>query len=181
MKSYLEYIKEGKEYHEVIENLFKFIDDNFDDIDIKLVCGEGDLEEKFPDFELYLNSDKDNLLKFKLVTCTEHCVRIEDENGKEYEFEFDGTWKDLELKLCNYISRLTLNTTPIDDIIEFLNTKYIPKLIHEIQKFIKNSYEYQKRLIEKGYIPELKGLKLDPKILQEYPEMKDIKKQTEWS
>jgi len=34
---------------------------------------------------------------------------------------------------------------------------------------------------DKGEISKLKDVKLNDKILQEYPEMRDIKKQSEWS
>ena len=54
-------------------------------------------------------------------------------------------------------------------------------VVYWIQRLVKKTYDYQKDVIEKGELNKLKDVKINDKILDEYPEMKDIKKQTEWS
>ena len=58
---------------------------------------------------------------------------------------------------------------------------FITNIKKDIYKSIYNTYEGQKYLIEKGELKTLKDVIINDRILQEYPEIRDIKKQTEWS
>ena len=51
----------------------------------------------------------------------------------------------------------------------------------ELVDHYKNSYLYQKYLFDEGKIKELLKLKICSELLSEHPEIKDVKKQTEWS
>lgn len=55
------------------------------------------------------------------------------------------------------------------------------KRTRDIVKYYKKSYLYQKYLINKGEIRTLMSLEINPQILEEHPEIKDFRKQVDWS
>jgi len=182
IKTYLQYITEDKKYNEIKDKFFEFIDKNSDNVECILDFVADDIDNEFPDFEFFL----DDNFKFKISSVSESIIRISNYTGTHptsQEFDLSNKFqymKDIKSKIIDYMFIIIIKND-IRDLIEFLESHYKPIYIKELQDKIKESYEYQKRLIEEGYISDMKDLKLNPKIVEEYPEMNDIKKQNDWS
>ncbi len=70
----------------------------------------------------------------------------------------------------------------VDVMYEFIkHNKRSSKCEDVANYYLITSYIYQKDAIDKGELYLLKDVKIHPKILEEYPEVKDIKKQSDWS
>lgn len=172
MKRYLEYIKESQE-----DVYTKFIKDlnNIDDF----VVGIDFNSSNQPDFYI---SDKNNT-RYIIETYSKR-IRIKEFNKGNWTGEIcidTPTDTSTSYRFHNVAKILTKLLINCDEFTFIMKYKYENSEFMEMIQNIANSYEFQKEIIEEGELTKLANIKINTQILQEYPEIKDIKKQSEWS
>ena len=178
MKTYLQYIKENKQASEVLDDMIKDINQEGVTIEI-LDAGFAAL----PDFKF----KKDGLEIYRIELFSDELNFSKRDPGGNITIKNPlKAVPSLIKKLIDVIVKLFIKQKDFDTCFEIsidsdVDVTFINYFNSEINKRIRESYEYQKDAIEKGELIRLKDIKLNDRILQEYPEMKDIKKQYDWS
>ena len=198
MKKYLEYIKEHIDDADPREKWVSDVEELFEQID-KVIVNTLNLKMTIDNVDLldfvFTDELSNERIRFELETQdiqlkiftyfglggvgTNSKMRTEDISyGKGVDYIVDNIIEiivEFIIKQKIYINLSQFEVKPIH------NDIFLGIFKHNVMKKLKESYEYQKYLIEKGEIYKLKDVKINDKTTQEYPEMKDVKKQIEWS
>jgi len=192
MKTYLQYIKESVKEDINIRGLYLHIINKIESNLFIYHNSEGDRYTDGIKYSISVYGNYIHVIKYNLNLPKYR--RKQEFNGITYSNKTEWVQDYYEKSKINSIYIMILKSILKDfdrlkdKIINFLNNdvnfqdnRLEYNFYNRLQNDIKNSYRYQKYLIDKGEISKLKDVKLNDKILQEYPEMRDIKKQSEWS
>jgi len=119
---------------------------------------------------------KFDLRSHRFVIYDSHDIILIETINNDFNREMVDPMIDIIVKYIietNYFAFVSWDSLTIGD--------FAKDVIYQIKKQVGQSYEYQKAMIERGDLSKLKDVRLNDKILQEYPEMRDIKKQEDWN
>ena len=198
MKTYLQYIKESSRYDLTPENkedislvnkLFEKILNNIDNIKIEYL-----FKPECPSIILVPINDKSSKPYDLFMAFRDNFIYLETLDPQRILRDSTATntsWgvvhkidvPEIEDMICKTIAKAMDNDLNKDFIGEnglIIGNDY-SRVKDIMKKIVNNSYAAQKHLIEKGELVKLKEFEILPQILEDFPELKDIKKQTEWS
>jgi hypothetical protein len=186
MKTYLEYIKEAvnSNSEEVFESVVKLLNISYKNTTMKYFSKEfGEINFEF--WQKGMVSSEEKIIHIILYwSHLEIIDRYHKHDGPTFlTYDIRSDKPKQRQIILDLIVKYFIHQNELEPPLYWGSESPSFKLsfIEDIYKAIDNTYEGQKHWIEKGELNKLLGVKLDLKILKEYPEIRDIKKQTEWS
>jgi len=181
MKKYLQYIKEELSYKEIdiYDKSIQLLKDDYNNFKIKFKVDNYSFDSNF----IFYENDNIVIGLYLMPGSIEIVNRV-------YHIAGDASFTHVQIRdkyrlkeIIDIIVKYFIKEVPFEMPNLFFGSEndFVINIKKDIYRGIYNTYEGQKYLIEKGEISTLKDVEINDRILQEYPEMKDIKKQTDWN